>query len=127
MIKLLTTTEVLLYISLTNYMAVLGGITLWTAFFALGLIARRLERAFATPTHWQMLVWAPSGILLYTIYTLAQAGPAAANVPAFKVEKLVAYGALLLSGLGCLWGCLVTLRLLAGFAGTPPRPAGKSS
>lgn len=120
MIKLLSPGEVMMYVTLTNYMAIFGGIGLWAAFFLLGMIARRLERAFEIPTHWQLLCWAPSGILLYTIYTLAQAGTGSAALGAFHVETYVAYGALLVSGLGCTWGCLATLRLLARIARTPP-------
>lgn len=127
MIKLLTTGEVLLYVTLTNYMAILGGIGLWAAFFLLGLIARRLEHAFDTATHWQLLCWAPSGILVYTIYTLAQAGSESANIPALRYETYVAYAALLVSGIGCMWGCLATLRLLARIARTPPPRFGSPS
>ncbi len=117
MIKLLSTGEILVYVTLANYMAILGGIGLWAAFFLLGLIARRLEHAFDIATHWHLLCWAPSGILLYTVYTLAQAGTGAT---AFRYETYLAYGALLGSGLGCMWGCLATLRLLARIARTPP-------
>ncbi|MEK7765499.1 MAG: hypothetical protein AAB368_04605 [bacterium] len=122
MIRLLSAREFLAYVTLTNYVAVLGGVFLWVAFFVLGLIARRLERAFETPTHWRMLLWAPSGILLYTVSTLVQAGASAGTTPA-GAELVVAYGLLALSGAGCLLGCWTTYALLAALA----RPGGTPS
>ena len=116
MVKLLSTSEFLAYVVLTNYVAVLGGVLLWVAFFLLGLIARRLERAFETPTGWRLLVWAPSGILLYTIYTLAQAGSAGVAVPALRLEREIAYGALLVSAVCSLYGCAATWFLLLRLA-----------
>jgi subtilisin family serine protease len=114
--KLLTTTDYLFYVVLTNYMAVLGGVLLWVSFFFLGLIARRLERAFETPTGWRLLLWAPSGILLYTVYTLASAGSAGVAMPGLKVERGIAYGALFVSAAGSLYACAATWVLLLRLA-----------
>lgn len=116
MVKLLSTSEFLVYVVLTNYTAVLGGVLLWVALFLLGLIARRLERAFETPTGWRLLVWAPSGILLYTVYTLAQAGSAGVAIPALRLERQIAYGALFASAVCCLYGCAATWLLLLRLA-----------
>jgi len=116
MLKLLSPSELLVYVTLTNYVAVLGGVFLWTAFFVLGLVARRLERAFETPTHWRLLLWAPSGILLYTVSTLVQAGGSAGTTPA-GAELVTAYALLALSGAGCLLGCWSTYALLTDLAG----------
>ncbi len=114
MIKsLLSTNEYLLYITLTNYVAVLGGVALWAAFFMLGLIARQLERSFETPTGWQLLQWGPSGILLYTVYTLVQAGPGQGGVVEFILERQIAYVLLFLSGISCAVGCYLVYRTLA--------------
>lgn len=115
--KLLSTGDYLLYVVLTNYMAVLGGVLLWAALFFLGLIARRLERAFETPTGWRLLLWAPSGILLYTVYTLAQAGSAgAAGAGGLRLERQIAYGALAISAVCSLYGCGATWFLLLRLA-----------
>jgi hypothetical protein len=111
-VKLLSTSEYLLYVVLTNYVAVLGGVLLWVSLFLLGLIARRLERAFETPTGWRLLLWAPSGILLYTVYTLAQAGSAGAAMPGLKLERAIAYGALFVSAACSVYGCAATWMLL---------------
>ena len=116
MVKLLSTTDYLLYVVLTIYMAVLGGVLLWVSLFFLGLIARRLERAFETPTGWRLLLWAPSGILLYTVYTLAQAGSAGAAGAGLKLEREIAYGALCLSAVCSLYGCAATWFLLLRLA-----------
>lgn len=114
--KLLSTGDYLVYIVLTNYMAVLGGVLLWVSLFLLGLIARRLERAFETPTRWRLLLWGPSGILLYTVYTLAQAGTGGAAVAELKLERAIAYGALIASAVLSLWGCAMTWALLVRLA-----------
>lgn len=113
MTKLLSTTEYLLYVTLTNYGAVLGGVSLWAALFLLGLIAQRLEKAFDIPTGWKALLWAPSGILLYTVYTLVQAGPGSSGPGGHEnLEKNIAYGLLLVSSLFSLRGCFVVYNLL---------------
>lgn len=117
MTKLLSTTEFLIYVTLTNYGAVLGGVSLWAALFLLGLIAQRLERAFGVPTGWKVLLWAPSGILLYTVYTLVQAGPdAGAAVGHYDLEKSIAYGLLLISSILSLRSCFIIYRLLRKLA-----------
>lgn len=113
MTKLLTTGEFLLYITLTNYMTVLGGVLLWVSLFLLGLIARRLERAFEVATHWRFLLWSPSGILLYTVYTLVHAGPGPGGEAEGSLERTIAYGALAGSAVFCLFGCGATFALLA--------------
>lgn len=112
MTRLLSTGEYLTYITLTNYLAVLAGVSLWASFFLLGLIARRLERAFEVPTRWRLLVWAPSGILLYTVYTLVSAGGGAGTQAGSQLERQIAYGALLLSACLTLWGCATTWALV---------------
>ncbi len=113
MTRLLSTTEYLIYVTLTNYGAVLGGVSLWAALFLLGLIAQRLEKAFGITTGWKALLWAPSGILLYTVYTLVQAGPGTGGPEGHDdLEKNIAYGLLLLSSVLSLRGCFVVYRLL---------------
>lgn len=116
MTKLLSTGEYLLYITLTNYLAVLAGVSLWASLFLLGLIARRLERAFDVPTPWRILVWAPSGILAYTVYTLVSAGGGAGTQAGSVLERQIAYGALLVSACLSLWGCGATWALLIRLA-----------
>ena len=121
MTKLLSTTEFLIYVTLTNYGAVLGGVSLWAALFLLGLIAQRLERAFGVPTGWKVLLWAPSGILLYTVYTLVQAGPDADTpVGHYDLEKSIAYGLLLVSSILSLRSCFIIYRLLRKLAHDDP-------
>ena len=122
MTKLLTTAEYLLYITFTNYLAVLAGVTLWASLFLLGLIARRLEHAFEVPTRWRLLLWTPSGILLYTVYTLVSGGGGAGNEAGTALERRIAYTALLTSAILSLWGCGTIWSLLARLA-KPPREA----
>lgn len=112
MLRLLSPAEILVYVTFTNYLAVLGGVALWAALFVLGLIARRLERAFEVPTHWRLLLWAPSGILLYTVYVLVAAGGGGDSSGGTALERRVAYGALLISAVLSLWGCGRTMLLL---------------
>ncbi len=116
MTRLLSTSEYLLYITLTNYIAVLGGVTLWSALFLLGLTARRLERAFAVKTQWRLLLFAPSGILLYTVYTLVSASGGPGTEAGSLIERRIAYGALFASAILSLWGCASTWLLLLRLA-----------
>lgn len=125
MTQLLSSAEYLLFVTLTNYLAVLAGVTLWGSFFLLGLIAQRLEQAFEIPTHWRLLLWAPSGILLYTVYTLVSAGSGPGNAAGFALERQIAYGALLVSGALCLWGSGASMLALARLMAARRRePAG---
>ena len=116
MTRLLTTPEYLLFITMTNYMAVLAGVTLWAALFILGLIAARLERAFAVKTGWRLLLFAPSGILLYTVYTLVAAGGGSGTAAGSLIERRIAHGGLLVSAVLSLWGCGTTWTLLIRLA-----------
>ena len=116
MTRLLTTSEYLLYVTLTNYIAVLAGVTLWSALFLLGLVARRLEQAFAVATGWRLLLTAPSGILMYTVYTLVSASGGPGTQAGSELERRIAYGALLASALLSLWGCGATWALLLRLA-----------
>ena len=125
MTTLLTPAEYLTYVTLTNYVAVLAGGTLWGSFFFLGLIARRLEDALNVPTHWRFLLVAPSGILLYTVYTLVSAGAAVGTETSYLLERRIAYGVLVTSGALCLFGCAATWWSLARLA-VPSAPAAPS-
>lgn len=123
MTRLLTTWQYLMFITMTNYLAVIAGITLWSALFILGLIARRLERAFQVPTSWRLLLFAPSGILLYTVYSLVAAGGGAGTPEGSLIERRIAHSAFLLSACLSLWGCWSTWSLLLRLAAARRRAA----
>ncbi|GIV96099.1 MAG: hypothetical protein KatS3mg057_0756 [Herpetosiphonaceae bacterium] len=54
-------------IELTNYISLIGGFLLWSAFVLIGLIARRFERLTGQRTFWQAMVIAPIGIVIYNL------------------------------------------------------------
>ena len=84
--------------NLSDYLALLGGLTFWLGFLALGLVAKRYETVFRKSTAWLFLALAPSGVLLYALLVVVRISETG------MVEKLVAYFALALSGLLCLAG-----------------------
>ena len=113
MTKLLSPAEYLTFVTLTNYIAVLAGVSLWGSFLLLALMARRLESALDVQTHWRLLAFAPSGILLYTVYALVSAGGVPGSAAGFALERQIAYGALLLSGALCVFSAGMTWTALS--------------
>ncbi len=65
--KVLTAGQYLLFVNLTSFMAVFGGLTLWAGFVLMGLIARRYEQTFGVATYWLMQMIAPLGLVVYLI------------------------------------------------------------
>jgi ascorbate-specific PTS system EIIC-type component UlaA len=82
---------------------ILGALLLWTAFFLLGVIARRYEVVFQKWTGWKSLMLAPSGILVYIAVISAQAFAVTSSPDLQNALDILAYGALLLSSAACFW------------------------
>lgn len=98
---LLTSSEFFVYITLTNLLAVLGGVLLWATCFLFAIIARRYELVLRKKTNWQFLMFAPSGILLYA---LIQAYAFMSQIKMNPAQSWLGYGFFLVSGLLSLWG-----------------------
>lgn len=54
-------------VEVTNYVSLIAGFLLWSAFVLIGLIARRFERLTGQRTYWQAMVLAPIGIVIYNL------------------------------------------------------------
>jgi len=81
-----------------NYLLVLGAIFLWLAFIVLGIIARRYEIVLGERTHWQFMIFAPTGILLFAVIQLLYCGIGGKMMlPKGSIDYL-AYGLLFFSG-----------------------------
>ena len=98
---LLTPGEFFAYITLTNLLAVLGGVLLWATCFFFSIIARRYELVLRKKTNWQFLMFAPSGILLYA---LIQAYAFFSQIKMSPAQSWLGYSFFLVSGLLSLWG-----------------------
>ena len=99
----LTGGQHLVFVTLTSWLAIVGGLVLWGGFFFLGLISRRFEKAYGKITHWQFLLLSPAGAVGYLAMQSAASlqhqnlGPA---------EQWIGYTLLIWSAGLCLWGVL---------------------
>jgi len=84
---------------LTNAITIVGGLMLYLVFIMIAVVARRFETLAQQPTYWQLLLAAPTGILIYdvaTIISFVRAGQLG------EPERTIGFVALLLSGIACL-------------------------
>ncbi len=84
--------------------AVFGSIVLWVSYALFGLITRRYRQVFGRATFSTLVMLAPSGLLVYTLFLLLKATPLLENPQLAAPAQWVAYLSLFLSGLLCLIG-----------------------
>ncbi len=85
----------------TDILTGIGGLILWLVFILIALIARRFQVLAEQKTYWEWLMAAPIGIAIYdavVVYNYVTEGNLTAALPSW-----VAFGALFLSGLACLY------------------------
>ncbi len=102
----------LVYVTLSNIISVIAGLLLWTAFVFFGILSRRYEQIFRTSTNWQLLVLAPTGILVFVViqaYAYATAGTMT------EPQSWAGHFLVIISAILCLYGALkfraVTMRI----------------
>lgn len=103
--------------------AIVGSILLWIAYAIFGLIARRYNQVFGKVTYSTLLILAPTGLLLYTLFLIFKATPLLDQPELAGKAQWAAYLALLASGLFCLIGVARFSRVLRQI--TRPAEAGK--
>jgi len=99
--RILTDNQHLIFVTLTSYAAIAGGLLLWLGFILLGLISRRFEQAYGVITHWQFHLVAPAGIF---IYLSMQAVASLRHQNMGPIEQWTGYTLLTWSARLCLWG-----------------------
>ncbi len=98
------------FIFMHNLFFITGAIFLWGTFIFLALIARRYEIVFHKQTRWQVMLIAPSGILIYVV--LCAVAYSMAQVMMSTTQRWIAYSAFFLSGLFSMGGALQFLQLV---------------
>ncbi len=99
--RILTTTQYFIFVNLTSFIAILGGLTLWAGFILLGIIARRFEQAYGLATHWLFQMIAPAGVCAYLVM---QAVASLRRENMGPLELWTGYTLLAWSAGMCLWG-----------------------
>ncbi|NTV53193.1 MAG: hypothetical protein HGA76_09320 [Candidatus Firestonebacteria bacterium] len=84
--------------------AVFGSIVLWISYALFGLITRRYKQVFGRATYSVLIIAAPSGLLVYTLFLILKATPVLENPAVAGGAQWIAYLALVASGLFCLIG-----------------------
>ncbi len=100
--------------------AIAGSLLLWINYALVGLVARRYGQVFQRSTYSTLLMLAPTGLLIYTLYLIFKATPLLNDPKLAAFAQLLAYLALLASG--CL--CLLGVGRFASVLGTVLRPDG---
>ncbi|MCK5218465.1 hypothetical protein KAR10_03010 [bacterium] len=106
---ILTPNQHLIFVTLTSYMAVLGGALLWGGFILMGIISRRLELVYGIITHWQFQIIAPMGLF---IYLMMQSIASLRHQNMGPVEQWTGYTLLIWSAGLSLWGIYRFWRVL---------------
>jgi hypothetical protein len=84
--------------------AVFGSIVLWISYALFGLITRRYKQVFGRATYSTLIISAPSGLLIYTLFLILKATPVLESPAVANAAQWFAYLALMASGLFCLVG-----------------------
>jgi uncharacterized MnhB-related membrane protein len=103
--------------------AVFGAIVLWISYALFGLITRRYKQVFGRATYSSLIISAPSGLLIYTLFLILKATPVLENHDVARVAQWFAYLSLLASGLFCLVG----VAKFAGVLRQVTRPMGSDA
>ncbi|MBN1596016.1 hypothetical protein JW933_08840 [candidate division FCPU426 bacterium] len=101
--------------------AILGSILLWISYALFGLIARRYRQVFNRATYSTLLILAPTGLLVYTLFLIFKATPIMGDPALANLAQWVAYIALLASGFFCLVGTMKFSSVLS-FVTRPQTP-----
>jgi len=102
--------------------AIFGSILLWINYALFGLIARRYGQVFGKNTYSGLLILAPTGLLIYTLFLIFKATPVLADPDTAAAAQWVAYVALMISGLFCLVGIGRVSRVLSLVTRPEPDP-----
>ncbi len=81
-----------------------GSICLWGSYALMGLIARRYGEVFQRTTWGSLLIFAPLGILVYTLLLMLAATPLLPDPRLAHWAQGIGYFSLIASGLLCLIG-----------------------
>lgn len=92
--------------------AVVSGILFWAGFLIFGFIARRYSSVFNKPTFHGLLMFAPSGILIYSVLLILKSSLFIKSPELSGVIQITAYSFLVLSAALCLAGILKFNRLI---------------
>ncbi|MEW6517574.1 MAG: hypothetical protein AB1439_11810 [candidate division FCPU426 bacterium] len=88
-----------------SYLVAIGGsLLLWINYALVGLIAHRYSQVFHRATYSTLLILAPTGLLVYTLFLIFKATPLLSDPKLASFAQLLAYIALLASGFFCLLG-----------------------
>lgn len=117
--QLLYPDEYLMYVTVTNLVAVAGSVLLWVTCVLFGLIARKYELVLRKKTNWQFMIFAPSGILVYAVIQIVAF---ASQVKLNVMQSWVAYVFFLLSGALSLMGALKFKQVVTPAKKPVPRP-----
>jgi hypothetical protein len=98
--------------------AIFGSIFLWINYALFGLIARRYGQVFGKATYSSLLILAPTGLLIYTLFLILKATPLLQDAHTAQVAEWVAYLSLVASGFFCLIG----IARFSGVLGQVTRP-----
>ena len=112
--------------------AVFGSLLLWISYGLFGLIARRYRQVFGCSTYSTLVILAPSGLLIYTLFLVFKVTPLLENPALANTVQKIAYAGLLASGVFCLVGVAkfasvlskVTAKLADPGAAPAPEPIG---
>lgn len=108
--RILTDAQHWIFVTLTSYAAVLGGLLLWIGFIFIGLISRRFEQAYGKTTYWQFHMAAPAGLFVYLVM---QSVASLKHHNLSPVEQWIGYALLAWSAGQCLWGVFRFRRVLS--------------
>jgi hypothetical protein len=92
--------------TLSSLIAIAGALLLWASYVILGLIASRYQRVFHQNTMGQLLMVAPTGILIYSCFLILKTTPLVDDPGLLAVCQWIAYLSLCASGVLCAWGTL---------------------
>jgi hypothetical protein len=115
----LSSTEQLLYVTVTHAVSVIGSAMLWLTCVIFAIIARRYELVLHKRTRWQIMMLAPSGLLVYTIMR-AVACIFSGQVKLSIGQAWISYLFFFASGLLCLMVAVAFYRAV-----TPSRGGGR--
>ncbi len=84
---------------ITNLITIVGGLSLYLVFIMIAVVARRFETLAQQRTYWQLLLAAPTGILIYDVVTIISF---ILNGQLVDPYRIIGFAALFLSGIACL-------------------------
>ncbi|MCD4812663.1 hypothetical protein K8S19_03100 [bacterium] len=99
--RVLTASQHFLFVNVTSFVAIIGGLTLWAGFVGMGLVSRRFEQAYGVVTHWLFQMIAPAGVF---IYLLMQSIASLRHKNMGAIELWTGYTLLVWSAVLCIWG-----------------------